>query len=593
MSPLGRHGGGKAQPVVATGPWALRLVEAVSELVCLCRAGRIAYVNSAGARLLGFADPKAADGALFADFIHPDYRAILADGLDSLAGEAAGLPLKMVRRDGTAFDAELHVMAIEGKAAGDGDAVIVQARDVTERLRAAEAVLRSETRYRRLVEKALDFICVVEGGRIAFVNAAGVRMIGARAAGEIVGRPLADLFHPDYRDLVEAGLAEVAEEGAVPMKFVRLDGRTIEVEIAAMPFGAAADAFMLDARDISERVRTAETLRDREQRLRRAHDELEMRVEERTRELTQEIAERKRAEEKLRLAATVIETTNEAVLVADEAFRVTAVNPAFTAITGWTGEEIMGRQPPFMEALRRHEEMWQAMRQALAGSRHWEGEFWDVRRGGQAYAVRLSVSAIRGEDGRVRQYALLVGDITERKLAEEHIHRLANYDTLTELPNRTLFLDRLGQGVAACRRAGRRLGLMFIDLDGFKQVNDTLGHAAGDLLLREAASRLKRCVRDCDTVARLGGDEFTVVLPGIGGAADVAAAAQRVLDALTRPFLLEGQEARVSGSVGIALFPDDATGMEELLTKADTAMYRAKGHGKANYQFFADLGGSA
>lgn len=188
---------------------------------------------------------------------------------------------------------------------------------------------------------------------------------------------------------------------------------------------------------------------------------------------------------------------------------------------------------------------------------------------------------------RCGQFVAVINDITERKKAEERIRYQASYDALTGLPNRALFLDRLEHAVATARRQEYALGLMFIDLDGFKAVNDTLGHEAGDQLLKGAGQRLRSCVRESDTVARLGGDEFTVIMEGVEGRAGAAVVAQRVISTLEVPFDLDGKPGHVSASIGIALLPEDASNSEELLRNADTAMYAAKGRGKANFQFYS------
>jgi diguanylate cyclase (GGDEF)-like protein len=228
------------------------------------------------------------------------------------------------------------------------------------------------------------------------------------------------------------------------------------------------------------------------------------------------------------------------------------------------------------------EDMWRGLE--VQGS--WDGEFWNMRKNGEEYAERLSVTAITNAAGEVQQFAAIMSDITKRKQDEERILYQANYDNLTGLPNRSLFLDRLNQSLSNMQRASRNLGLLFIDLDGFKLVNDTLGHNIGDLLLKEAARRLGTCVRTGDTVARLGGDEFTIIMPNLDDPKNAPLVAQRVLDSLQTAFLLGGHETFVSASIGITIFPDDASDAQDLLKNADAAMYRAKEHGKANYQFF-------
>jgi diguanylate cyclase (GGDEF)-like protein len=216
-----------------------------------------------------------------------------------------------------------------------------------------------------------------------------------------------------------------------------------------------------------------------------------------------------------------------------------------------------------------------------------EWEQWSKSKTGKRYAARINVSVVRDGDGHVQQYAAIISDITQRKLDEEKILYQANYDQLTGLANRTLFLDRLNRLVVESRRAKTNVGLMFIDLDGFKAINDNLGHDAGDLLLKGTARRLEKCVRETDTVARLGGDEFTVIMPLIESLEAAAMVADRIIRSLSEVFDLDGKSGRVSASIGISILPGQAPDASTLLHNADVAMYHAKRQGKANYQFFA------
>jgi diguanylate cyclase (GGDEF)-like protein/PAS domain S-box-containing protein len=304
----------------------------------------------------------------------------------------------------------------------------------------------------------------------------------------------------------------------------------------------------------------------------------------------QDVTERVHAEERLRLAATVFETTAEAIMVLDAGFCVTAVNPAYTAITGFAAEDVVGGLPRFVETGALDPEIPKVglatLRRALRADGRWAGEQWNRRKAGERYAERLSVVAIPGDGGAPGRFIVVFSDVTQRKLDEERIRYQASYDQLTGLPNRALFMDLLAQALAHAARHQEMVGLMFVDLDGFKQINDTMGHDRGDLLLREASDRLKRCVRASDTVARLGGDEFTVLMPNLGDFRHAPAVAERIAERLAVPFVLDGKEAFVSASIGITTFPDDGADAATLLKNADAAMYRAKGRGKQQVHFF-------
>ncbi|MDV7339540.1 EAL domain-containing protein [Terasakiella sp. A23] len=299
-----------------------------------------------------------------------------------------------------------------------------------------------------------------------------------------------------------------------------------------------------------------------------------------------DITERKLSENELRLAQTVFDTTSEAIVVTDLQNRIQAVNPSFTHVTGYSEQEVLGRDPGFLSSGRHDKSFYNRMWKQLQKTGRWQGEIWNRRKNGDLYAEWLSISAVYDPDKNVSQYVAVFSDITKRKKAEELIRHQANYDALTNLPNRNLFLDRLSRSMMRAKRQDTQVALMFLDLDRFKWVNDTLGHNTGDMLLQEAAVRISKCVRETDTVSRLGGDEFTIVLPDLKHTIDVEKVARKVLAALAEPFNISGHEIFVSGSVGITVFPDDGAELELLLRNADTAMYRAKEGGRNDFRFF-------
>ena len=321
---------------------------------------------------------------------------------------------------------------------------------------------------------------------------------------------------------------------------------------------------------------------------------LDQHITERAYELNLESGAKNQIEADLLLASKVIELMNEGVASLDSNFNVTSVNPAYTKITGYTEEELIGSIPPFIATMKLSEDdSVEGMCNELENSDGWSAEFWDNTKDGTRYAASLSISSVSTDDDYEHaQYAVVLSDISKRKHDEEKIRYQANYDLLTDLPNRALFMDRLNQAVLNTTRISRKLGLMFIDLDGFKQVNDTLGHDIGDKLLKEAAKRLENCIRTGDTVARLGGDEFTVIMPNLVDSSHISIVANRILDDLSRPYIFSDTEgdviANVSGSIGIAISPDDAETPDDLLKKADCAMYIAKNQGKNNYQLYSE-----
>lgn len=293
----------------------------------------------------------------------------------------------------------------------------------------------------------------------------------------------------------------------------------------------------------------------------------------------------KDTEWRLRLLSEVVQNLPMGVAVMDTDFHVMSVNEEYCRMTGLPENQIIGHRPPFDAYLKKDQDLYKQIWATLKAEKTWDGEVWGEKRG-EKVARHIAISSIVDDQGSPIRYAAVIRDVTERKQDEEKILRQATFDILTGLPNRALFLDRLVQSLKVVAREDKKLGLMFIDLDGFKLVNDTHGHDKGDDLLREAGSRISESVRDGDTVARLGGDEFTVIMPNLNDAKYAPVVAQRILDALGRPFELDGSESFVSGSIGITIFPDDAETANDLLKNADAAMYRAKEMGKANYQFY-------
>ena len=303
-----------------------------------------------------------------------------------------------------------------------------------------------------------------------------------------------------------------------------------------------------------------------------------------------DITERHEREESLRLAATVIETVDEAVMVADPENRIVSVNPAFTAITGYAPEEVVGRNPNILSSGTHPQPFFAELWDTLAASGSWKGEIHNRHKSGAVYVEWLSIKRVCDAAGRLSHYVAVFSDISERKAAEGRMRHLAHYDILTDLPNRTLLSDRLQQALAKAKRdrdGHPHLALMFVDLDKFKPVNDDYGHNVGDMLLKEVAQRLLRCVRESDTVARIGGDEFVVLLPSIEAKEDALLVGEKILETLQLPFDLAGHRHRVSASIGIAVYPEHGSDDKSLLKSADIAMYNAKAAGRSNVQVFA------
>lgn len=288
----------------------------------------------------------------------------------------------------------------------------------------------------------------------------------------------------------------------------------------------------------------------------------------------------------LQLAEKVIETSLEGIMITDASGRIMRVNPGFTKLTGYTADEVIGESPAVLQSGRHDKAFYDRMWSTLSREGQWRGEIWNRRKNGEIYPELLTITAITEENGEISHYAALFSDISELKENERQIRHLAYYDPLTGLPNRRLFYDRLSMAVAHAHRGRGRLAVLFVDLDHFKTINDTLGHAVGDQLLEAVAGKLKGCLREDDSVARTGGDEFLVLLPDVEDFEPVADVARRVIDSVAEPVFLQGRELVVGCSIGIAFYPEDGMDEEQLIKHADIAMYRAKQRGRNTYSLF-------
>jgi diguanylate cyclase (GGDEF)-like protein/PAS domain S-box-containing protein len=303
-----------------------------------------------------------------------------------------------------------------------------------------------------------------------------------------------------------------------------------------------------------------------------------------------DVTERHAAERELGIAAAAFEV-QEGIMITDAENHILRVNRAFVTLTGYSMEEAIGKTPAILKSGRQNEAFYQTMWATLGRAKYWQGELWNRRKNGELFPVWLTITALLDANGKVRNYIAAFSDITQYKKAEEEIHNLAFYDYLTGLPNRRLLLDRVKQALMTSTRHNLHGAVLFIDLDNFKTLNDTQGHAVGDLLLVEVAKRLTECVRAEDTVSRLGGDEFVVMLEGLSVASWQAGAqaelvGEKILDALNQPYLLGEYEHHSTPSIGISLFRGSAESVEEVLKHADTAMYQAKQSGRNTMRFF-------
>ena len=427
-------------------------------------------------------------------------------------------------------------------------------QDITERKRVEEELKASEQRFRRLVEttKVVPWTSDPEEQRFTYIGPQIEKVAGYPAQDWCTSGFWRSKLDPAECDAIleqcGAGLAR-GEDHEVEYRFLAADGRWLWlrelVSVVDGPDGRRTrQGFLLD------------------------------------------VTASRSAEAELRLAAQVFQSSGEAIVISDARHRILTLNPAFTHITGYTAAEAIGQTPyalsPSMRSPDREREAWTEVDR----NGYWQGEVWDRRSNGDVFLKWLTISAVRDAQGRPSNYIEIFSDITERKEREERVHHLAHHDALTDLPNRQLLRDRIAQALALAERSRSRIAVMFLDLDRFKTVNDSLGHGVGDELLKEVSRRLRSCMRASDTVSRLGGDEFVILMPNVADAEHVAVTARKILNTVARPYNISGHELVSTPSIGISVYPADGTDVDTLLRNADAAMYHAKGTGRNNYQFF-------
>lgn len=302
-----------------------------------------------------------------------------------------------------------------------------------------------------------------------------------------------------------------------------------------------------------------------------------------------DISARKKDEENLRKLSQAIEQCPVSIIITDTKGNIEFINPQFSRLTGYSLAEVVGKNPRILKTDKTPPEVYAQLWQTISAGKVWEGEFYNRKKNGEQFIEHAIMAPIFNENGKITHYMAIKEDITARKQSEEIIWQQANFDTLTQLPNRRFFLYRLQNAIDSVKRDKSSLALLFLDLDYFKEVNDSLGHEYGDLLLIEAAQRILACVRDTDTVSRFGGDEFIVLLTNIKLDVGIGKVTKKIIDALQQPFHLNDEVASISVSIGVTTCPEDSTNISTLLRNADKAMYLAKNAGRNCWRSYTDI----
>ncbi|MBF0269374.1 MAG: EAL domain-containing protein [Alphaproteobacteria bacterium] len=532
-----------------------RLVELAPDAILVHQGGTIVYANRQAQIMMGAPTPTDLIGRSIIEIIDPACHDLVAKRLKLLArGEQLPLvEMRLVRLDG----GQVEVESTMGMTTYGGHRAMQSVwRDISARKQAEAASQAAKDHFLAFARSTPDaLIAFDEEGRIVSWNEGAEAVYGFRQD-EILGSPLSRLIPERYHAINAAWVKRMAKDRGrhnftgkpIEAHGLRKNGEEFPVEFSVGRWREAGrNFFSVAARDISKR---------------------------------------KQSEEKLRHLSQAVEQSPADVVITDAEGIIQYVNPRFSQVTGYASKEVIGKKPSILKSGRTPAALYESLWETITAGKEWRGELMNRKKDGSLFWQHAIISPIRDNSGAITHYISVKEDISIRKEYEERLVRQANYDALTGLPNRILAMDRLKQAIAQAQRYNRKVALMLLDLDDFKKVNDTLGHAAGDLLLKEAALRLVDCLREGDTVARLGGDEFVLLLPDLTDISSAEVVAEKILTVCNQPFDVGGHEAYIAGSIGIAIFPDDERDPILLMRNADAAMYRSKREGKGVFRYF-------
>jgi diguanylate cyclase (GGDEF)-like protein/PAS domain S-box-containing protein len=516
--------------------------------------GRTIQANPALQKLLGYSAAELLR-MRFTEYTHPSHTQIDASLFQEMVDgkrNAYQLEKRYIRKDGEIVWGRL-TRSLFFDMEGNPRYALGMLEDITERKRTEESLRESEERFRNLIEGSLLGIVVDRNGVPVFANQAFAEMFGYDNPEEILALGSLDsLYPPNELERVYAYRLARTGEGQAPTHYefegVKQNGVPIwlETQVRVVNWGGSP-AIQSTVADISTRQTLMENLT------------------------------------KLSMA---VEQSPATVMITDVDGQIEYVNPKFVEITGYEPAEVIGKNPRFLKSGRSSAEHYEEMWRAITSGKEWRGEFQNKRKDGALFWEFASISPIKTPDGTITHFLAVKEDITLRKEYEQQLVRQANFDEVTGLPNRFLAFDRLSQAFVRARRGNSKVALLFIDLDRFKRVNDTLGHPAGDAALKSAGQRISSCLRAEDTVSRFGGDEFVVILAGVGSAQDTKSVVEKIQLAFSQAMEIGESEVFISPSIGISLWPEDGEDPETLVRNADTALLRAKSSGRNTYSFF-------
>ncbi len=520
----------------------------------LSRDGRLLKMNRAGLDIIEADSFSVVEGAEVLSLLLPSYQKAFADMIARVFdGESVTLEFEILTLKGTHRWLDTHSVPMRDSE-GHITALLGLTRDVTERKRMETTLRESEQKLSNILNNIDAYVYLKDtAGRYLYAN-----------------RLVCELWDTTQEQIIGYG-DEKFFDPATAVKIRDNDRRVLE----------GGETLKVEETNLLRSNGQAATYLSTKLPLRNEQGAIYALV-----GISTDITERKQSEESLKLAARVFGEAHEGILITDAQGAIIDVNPTFCEITGYQREEVLGQNPRVLRSGKHGDDFYDEMWHALSQNRHWQGEVWNRKKSGELYAELLTVSALCDEQGQILYYVGLFSDITQSKQQQQMLELLAHYDPLTRLPNRTLFADRLLQAIAHSKREKSLLAIGFLDLDGFKPVNDQFGHDAGDQVLIEVAQRIKNSVREEDSVSRHGGDEFTLLLGGLHSLEQCQQAVARIHQAIAEPYFINGQAVSIGASSGLTVYPLDDADADTLLRHADHAMYQAKLAGKNRYCLF-------
>lgn len=501
--------------------------------------------------VVGYPEDSWTDLTTWLSHIHPDDRERVASIIrDAMTGSDHDFEYRVI----TPSNDGVWIRSVVSPIRDDNDTIVAIAGlciDINEQKLTEQKLRLSEKQYRSVIALSGDGFWLSDiNGTLLEVNDAYAKLSGY-SNDELVGMHISELDVFDAPEAVARQNENIIKNGSClfETKHRKKNGELWDVEISASYIDNQGGQFCVFARDITERKRT---------------------------------------QEELRLIAMVFNNTSEGIVITNPQGTIIDVNEAYCEITGYSRNEMLGEKPSKIKSDKHDKEFYKQMWSSLLDDGYWVGEIWDRRKNGEVFPKWLNINAVNDEEGKLSHYVGIFSDISSLKNIESELEYMAYHDHLTGLPNRLLFMDRVENEIKHCHRNGFQCAILFLDIDRFKLINDSLGHSAGDALLIEVSKRIKANLRENDTVARMGGDEFTILLSNIGGSDAAAVVAKNIMKQIMLPFTLHGEELRLGSSIGISLYPDDGTNFSTLTRHADAAMYEAKDAGRGQYRFFSN-----